>query len=150
MSVSALIMPPLTPERPPEPDRRRERPRLGRAVFSGALDVALILVFAGLGRSNHFEDLTILGVLETAWPFLTGLALVWGWGQVWRHPAALLRSGIPVWLGTVAIGMVLRLLSGDGTALAFIVVAVVTLGVFFLGWRLIALLAAHLLRRPSE
>jgi FtsH-binding integral membrane protein len=49
--------------------------------------------------------------------------------------------GIAVWLCTVALGMVLRVVSGQGTALAFIVVALVFLGLFLLGWRLLARLA---------
>ena len=36
---------------------------------------------------------------------------------------ALVPTGVGVWLCTVAIGMVLRVVSGQGTALAFILVA---------------------------
>jgi hypothetical protein len=37
--------------------------------------------------------------------------------------------------------MVLRVVSGQGTAIAFIVVALVFLALFLLGWRLLARLA---------
>jgi hypothetical protein len=43
----------------------------------------------------------------------------------------------------VALGQVLRLLAGQGTALVFIIVSLLFLGLFLLGWRLIAQLAAQ-------
>jgi hypothetical protein len=45
---------------------------------------------------------------------------------------------VGAWLGTVALGMLLRVVSGQGTAPAFIGVALVFLGLFLLGWRLLA------------
>jgi len=45
---------------------------------------------------------------------------------------------VGAWLGAVALGMVLRVVSGQGTALAFIGVALAFLGLFLLGWRLLA------------
>ena len=41
------------------------------------------------------------------------------------------------WLGTVALGMLFRVVSGQGTAPAFIGVALAFLGLFLLGWRLL-------------
>jgi hypothetical protein len=38
----------------------------------------------------------------------------------------------------VALGMILRVVSGQGTAVAFIVVALAFLGLFLLGWRLLS------------
>jgi len=48
-----------------------------------------------------------------------------------------------VWLFTVAVGQVLRMVAGQGTALAFIIVSLLFLGLFLLGWRLIAQLAGR-------
>jgi Protein of unknown function (DUF3054) len=45
--------------------------------------------------------------------------------------------------------MVLRVVSGQGTALAFIIVALAFLGLFLLGWRLCWRLAARWLRAGS-
>ena len=42
------------------------------------------------------------------------------------------------WLGAVVLGMLFRVLSGQGTAAAFIGVALAFLGLFLLGWRLLA------------
>lgn len=123
------------------------RPPVGLAALALAVDAALVLLFAGLGRSNHAREATLLGLLETAWPFLVGMLLVWGWGLVWKRPVSLLRSGVPVWIGTVVLGMGLRLLSGQGTAPAFVLVAAITLGVFLLGWRGITALVLRIRRR---
>ncbi|WP_369688382.1 DUF3054 family protein [Actinomadura macra] len=46
--------------------------------------------------------------------------------------------GVGVWLVTVAVGMVLRVVSGQGTAFAFVVVALAFLALVLLGWRLVA------------
>jgi len=110
------------------------------AILAAALDVALVLLFAGIGRGSHARDATLLGLFETAWPFLAGLAVSWLLCAGWRRPIAPLRTGVPVWIGTVAIGMLLRLATGSGTALAFIIVATVSLAVLLVGWRGIAAL----------
>jgi hypothetical protein len=46
----------------------------------------------------------------------------------------------------VAIGMLLRALTGAGTALPFVIVATITLGAFLLGWRALVALIAKLRR----
>lgn len=109
------------------------------AVRAVALDAVLVIVFAVIGRASHDRGLSVPGVVETAWPFLVALALAWVTLFAWRSPARVFPTGVCVWLVTVAGGMLLRVASGQGTALAFIVVATVTLGVFLVGWRLIAL-----------
>jgi hypothetical protein len=40
-----------------------------------------------------------------------------------------------VWISTLAGGMLLRVVSGQGTAVSFVLVAGVVLAVFLLGWR---------------
>jgi hypothetical protein len=52
---------------------------------------------------------------------------------------------VGAWLGAAALGMVFRVVSGQGTALAFTAVTLAFLGLFLLGWRLLARL---LVRRP--
>ena len=93
-----------------------------------------ILVFAIVGRTSHAESSDLLGVLDTAWPFLVGylagLLLSRGWRRPLSRPVAL-----TVWLATVAGGMLLRLVSGAGVALSFVVVTTLVLGVMLLGWR---------------
>jgi peptidoglycan/LPS O-acetylase OafA/YrhL len=116
------------------------------AVRAAVLDVAVVLVFVVIGRANHQDGDTVPGVASTAWPFLAGLGAGWLVARVWRRPAALVPSGIAAWLGAVAVGMVLRVVAGQGTAVSFIIVALCFLGLFLLGWRLLARLFS---RRPT-
>ena len=119
--------------------------RASAAAVTGMLllDAALIVVFAAVGRGSHAREATLLGPLETAWPFLAGLALSWLLTLAWRRPAAILRTGVPVWIGTVGFGMLFRALTGQGTTIPFVIVATLTVGAFLLGWRLIALIASR-------
>ena len=78
-----------------------------------------------------------------AWPFLAGLAVGWLVLRAWRAPAAPLRTGVGLVVITVVLGMLLRVLAGGTTAVAFIIVATVTLLVFLVGWRGIAVLVAR-------
>src|SRR6516162_1982434 len=106
------------------------------------LDCCCVLAFVIIGRASHVQGESLAGIASTAWPFLAGLA--GGWlataglaGRAWQ-PFRLWPAGVGAWLGTVALGMVLRVVSGQGTALAFIGVALAFLGLFLLGWRLLA------------
>jgi len=110
-----------------------------RIALGLALDTALICLFAAIGRHNHGETSAVLGVASTAWPFLAGMAAGWVVSSLAVHRAPLrVRDGIPIWLGTVAVGMVLRNLTNAGTAFSFIVVATLFLGAVLLGWRALA------------
>lgn len=110
-------------------------------VLAAAIDVVIVVVFAATGRLSHGEG--IAGVVETAWPFVAGLALGWVIALAWRRPAAPVRTGVPVWVVTVAAGMALRAITGQGVAVAFIAVASLVLGVLLIGWRSIAALVAR-------
>jgi hypothetical protein len=110
------------------------------ARVAAVLDVGCVLVFVIIGRASHTKGETLAGIASTSWPFLCGLAVGWAVALVRRHPfaiAAVRPAGLLVWLCAVAVGMVLRVISGQGTAIAFIVVALAFLGLFLLGWRLI-------------
>ena len=108
------------------------------AARAAVLDVASVLVFVVIGRASHNDGESIPGVASTAWPFLAGLAAGWLVARVWRRPMAVVPSGVAAWLGTVAVGMALRVVGGQGTAVSFIIVALCFLGLFLLGWRLLA------------
>ena len=107
------------------------------------LDVCCVLVFVIIGRDSHARGESLAGIASTAWPFLCGLAAGWAAARAWRSPLALRPAGLAVWLGTVAVGMILRVVSGQGTAFAFILVALAFLGLFLLGWRVIGRLATR-------
>lgn len=110
------------------------------------LDIVLVVVFAAIGRATHDGDVLGpfgSGLATTAWPFVAALLIGWLVTRAWCRPTAVVRTGLPVWAITVALGMVLRALSGQGVAVAFIIVATITLAVFLLGWRGVARLAAR-------
>ena len=117
-----------------------------RAGGALALDAVLVVAFAATGRATHDGDVRS-GLAMTAWPFLAGLAAGWLVTRAWRAPAAPVRTGLGVWAVTVAGGMLLRAASGQGTAIAFIVVAAVTLLVALVGWRVIAAVVRRARRR---
>jgi hypothetical protein len=122
------------------PERLASAPAIdpSRWVFlSVVLDVVLVVLFTVIGRVSHGEDLSFGGVVKVAWPFLVGTLLAWLVTAAWRRPLALVRTGVPVWLLTVIVGMLLRVVSSQGVELSFVIVAAVVLGVFLLGWRAI-------------
>lgn len=106
-----------------------------RAALALLADIVCVVVFCTIGRRSHAEGVTIAGVIATAWPFLTGTAIAWASPTSWRRPTALLPTGVLVWVCTVAVGMLLRRLSGQGTALSFVIVASLTTAILLLGWR---------------
>lgn len=118
------------------------------AFLALALDVLLVVVFAALGRGSHQEALTATGVWQTAWPFLTGLAVGWAVVLLRRASPGSVGTGLLLWGCTWAIGMALRLATGAGTAPAFLVVAAVALGLLLLCWRVVGSLARR--RRSSR
>jgi peptidoglycan/LPS O-acetylase OafA/YrhL len=117
-------------------------------VLAAVLDLALVLVFVGIGRRSHDEGGAILGSLTTAWPFLAGAALGWLIVRAWRRPLRVVPTGVVVWAAAVVGGMLLRLASGQGVQLSFVLVTAVVLGVFLVGWRGIAVLVRLRTRRP--
>jgi hypothetical protein len=114
------------------------------------LDVCCVLAFVAIGRASHHHGESVGGLASTAWPFLAGLALGLLATRAWRRPAAIVPAGLGAWLGTVAAGMVLRLVAGQGTAVAFIVVALGFLGLFLLGWRTVAAVVVVRRRRAPS
>ncbi|WP_066900859.1 DUF3054 domain-containing protein [Mycolicibacterium houstonense] len=100
-----------------------------------ATDLICVVVFCTIGRRSHAEGLTVAGIAETAWPFLTGTLAGWLLSRGWQRPTSLAPTGIVVWISTVVIGMILRKLTSAGVAVSFIVVASLTTAVLLLGWR---------------
>ena len=112
------------------------------ARFAVVLDVCCVLIFVAIGRASHTKGESLAGIASTSWPFLCGLAVGWVTSRAWRRPLALSPTGVAVWLCTVALGMILRVVSGQGTAVGFIVVALAFLGLFLVGWRVAGFLLA--------
>lgn len=93
-----------------------------------AVDLLLVGVFAVVGRLNHHGSLTAGGWWTTAWPFLVGTLAAWVLLTAARRDPATVSSGVVVWLGSLGGGMLLRQVSGQGTATPFVVVATLVLG----------------------
>ncbi|KZS84929.1 MULTISPECIES: DUF3054 domain-containing protein [Mycobacterium] len=104
-------------------------------LSSLATDVVAVLIFCALGRRSHAEGISVGGVATTAWPFLSGTLAGWLVSRGWRRPTSVIPTGVTVWIGTVAVGMVLRKASSAGVAVSFVVVASSVTGVLLLGWR---------------
>jgi uncharacterized membrane protein YeaQ/YmgE (transglycosylase-associated protein family) len=118
-------------------------------ALAAALDVSAVLVFAAVGRSSHAEGVTLSGVVQTALPFLVGLGIGWAAGRAWRAPKALLPTGVVVWAGTVAGGLVLRWATGNPPPLSFAVVTTGFVGACVLGWRAVGAVRASRARQRA-
>ena len=108
---------------------------------AAALDAGAIVVFAAVGRANHDEGILGRGgsgLANTVWPFLAGAAVGWVIAKGWTKPCAWRPTGVIVWASTLVGGMLLRLASGQGVRVSFVIVAAVVLAVFLIGWRVIS------------
>ncbi|WP_232547893.1 DUF3054 domain-containing protein [Propioniciclava soli] len=110
---------------------------MGR-VTAAALDAVCVVAFAALGRASHGEALDLVGVTTTAFPFLIAAAVGWALVLLRKRDGVAPTDGVWIWLVTLAGGMVLRRLLGDGTALAFVIVAALALALLLIGWRGVA------------
>ncbi len=119
-----------------------------RPLGSAGLDVACILVFVAIGRSAHDVGVTVSGMVSTSWPFLAGAGFGWVVARGWRRPIEVVPTGVVIWLSCVVVGMALRVVAGQGTAVAFVAVALAFLGMELLGWRLAVFLVTR--RRPAS
>ena len=109
-----------------------------RLTLSALADVAVIVVFVAIGREEHNSGNSIVGLLETAAPFLIALVIGWLAIRAWQNPTGVGR-GLGIWLATVLAGMNLRhYVFDDGTATAFIIVASAFTLAGLVGWRVIA------------
>jgi hypothetical protein len=106
-----------------------------RAALGVLADVCCVLAFVVIGRANHHAGGSLAGMTSTAWPFLVGLAVGEVVTRAWRRPAAL--------------GQVLRAVSGQGTDLVFIGVSALFLGLFLIGWRLVAVRILAVRSQPA-
>jgi len=111
---------------------------MNRRLVAIEADTAAVLLFVVLGRSSHDEGAGIGSVLNVAAPFLIGLAVGWLLSPSARTSPMAVRTGVQAWLATVAIGVLLRWFAWDrGTAVSFIIVTALFLGLFVVGWRVV-------------
>ena len=101
-------------------------------------DIASVVVFCAIGRRSHAEGLTLGGIAETAWPFLSGTLVGWLISRAWRSPRAVAPTGVIIWVSTVVVGMLLRKASSQGVAASFVIVASLVTALLLLGWRVVS------------
>lgn len=118
-------------------------------LLAAVIDLLLVVAFAAIGMANHGEAV-LPGLAVVAWPFVAGAAIGWLVSLGWRAPAKPLRTGVPVWVFAVAVGMGLRVLTGGGYATSFLIVTAIVLAVFLVGWRAIAHIVALARARRSR
>ena len=118
-----------------------------RAALAFGIDVIAVLLFVVIGRRNHHETgNVVVGALRIVAPFLIALIVGWLIARAERAPMSL-RSGTIIWGCTVVLGLVLRrVVFQRGIAVAFIIVATITLALFLIGWRAVA----RAVQRPSD
>ncbi|GAB3555089.1 hypothetical protein GCM10027404_30940 [Arthrobacter tumbae] len=124
---------------------RRARIRRGYTAWL-TTDVVLISLFALLGHLSHYGTFSASGVARTALPFLVAYLVTTAILRPWPRALSLLRTALPLWLGTAAGGLALRVLFGDGAAVSFQIVALGVLGLFLTAPRAGARLVRR--RRP--
>lgn len=118
---------------------------------SALIDLIAVTVFVLIGRADHERGFAIVGVLQTLWPFVVGAAAGWSIVYVFSHVGSSdwfghhfrperLPAGTVIWICTVLVGMILRVLLHQGVAVSFIIVATIALGLLLLGWRAVAAL----------
>ncbi len=131
------------------------RGRLRAAI--AAVDVVAVVLFVVIGRAAHHHGETVQGFASTAWPFALGLAAGWAvvvaagrLRAVRQVSPASIPAGVAVCLCAVAIGMGLRVVAGQGTAPAFVAVAVGFLGAVMLTGRVVLVATARRLARRGR
>ena len=102
------------------------------------LDLVCVLVFATAGKGSHEAGASEWVVLAIVWPFAVGVLAAHGGLLARGRSARSVSSGVAVLVTTYVLGMVLRVASGRGIAVGFLVVAAVFLAVTLLGWRALA------------
>lgn len=110
-----------------------------RAAAAAAADLALLVVFAAVGRRSHDSDASpVADTLVIAAPFLLGYVLSAAVLRLDGDPVGVQR-GAMVWALGLALGLVLRGTAFDrGLAPAFIAVAILVTGCLLVGWRAVA------------
>ncbi|WP_193095344.1 DUF3054 domain-containing protein [Brevibacterium sp. FME17] len=102
------------------------------------VDLVLVVLFTIIGHYTHSHNFELQGLMTTAWPFLAGLGIAWLLSAVWDRPISPLATGTAVWAITVLLGLVIRALTGEGTAGPFVIVAASLNLITLVGWRVIA------------
>ncbi len=104
-------------------------------VLAAVVDVAMLILFAALGRVSHDSGHAVLGTLRVAAPFIIAYLIMAAIARLDRDPLSVRRAAL-IWIPLVVLGMLIRRFVFDGgTAPAFVIVAFVSTAVLLIGWR---------------
>ena len=106
--------------------------------ISVVFDLLVVVLFVVIGRRTHDHAAALQGFFKTFWPFGVGCLLASVAAQRTKKFRGPIRVGLFVGVLTTGIGMALRVLSGQGTAAAFIIVALAFLSALMIAWRYLA------------
>ncbi len=116
-----------------------------RAWGVALLDFLLVTLFVAIGLHSHHQGAHLSEFALVLYPFALGTGLgEFGVRRTNLSPETL-AGGVIVALSTVVLGMLLRVFNGQGTDVAFVIVATLFVSFFLLSWRL----AVHFWRRRS-
>lgn len=109
------------------------------------LDLILVAVFIAIGNlvfggASDFDSHARIGA-----PFAAAILITVIFMTLWRVETDSLRGGVIVWAATFGLGMIFRILIGDGLDLWFTLMAAGVLALLLIGWRALLLLG----RRPG-
>lgn len=122
---------------------------MGRIVAI-VIDLALVFVFAVIGRASHAEALDFDGIFRTALPFLAGTLMAWIGFQLKRRSGTTLVNGVFVWAMTVVLGVFFRIMLGESAEVTFVLVTAAVLAAFLIGWRAILMLINRARPQPAK
>ncbi|MFE7407186.1 DUF3054 domain-containing protein [Isoptericola sp. NPDC057559] len=132
--------------RPSSTPLGHRRPRAGLVLLATLADTACVLGLVTADAAAHPGG-GLGHVVSVTWPFAVAAVVGWVGARAWRHPWRLWPTGVVVWGATWALGVLLRVLTDQGTFPTFQIVSFGFLAVTMLGWRGIVALAQIL--RPT-
>lgn len=96
-----------------------------------------------IGRRSHDEGSALVGTLAVCWPFWVAGAAGWAAMRGRRRPLAVWPTGVGVLAVTVVGAMGIRVLTGAGAPISFVIVTTTVQALFLLGWRGLVALRVH-------
>lgn len=126
-----------------------ERPQ-GDDLLAVFLDLALIYLFATIGRASHGDPIDFSETITTAMPFLVAALVGHVVARYTRRQPRTLRWGVLILGATWALGHAGRFMLGDAVDPTFMAVSAAFLTLFLLGWRAILLVALRFRRAKPE
>ena len=91
-----------------------------RLPIAAGLDAFVVVAFVAIGRRNHDENPGIAGLVDTAAPFVLGLALAWTVARAWNRRSITTEYGAgnadSAWERINGIGMLRKGQSTGGSS----------------------------------